>query len=396
MEHISISEHAVSKPIRLTQMQFDALAVFEKQLSVISAGKEGFFRIKASSWVGDVCLPGLLVSIAPKVGPLKVLRMVVEGDGEANPQIVESPLRPDSDNIWDFLGTTLISEFYKLMGEGLKFDYEVLQENTAYLRGQMQFMQDFLKNFPVRTGIYNRFSEFTPNNDWNKAILWGLTTLTNFTSAEVSVRLTAAADYLAEVEIVANCPDFEMPDAASSYRRILYLVSLVKRFKPVIAGSVGFRGNGIFVDMNDVFEGFVRARLRRVLGKSSFQIPSKSAVAKQLCKNVGLEPDVVITETPGSILAIGDCKYKYDWDFKNSDVFQILAYLEGYRPVTKGYVFVPISAPGLETSSITLPRNRTLIKIGLPAVQLLQDELWQAVAQFLYVELKGKALPKAG
>ncbi len=391
MKVVRVEEYQLSETLSLSQAQFDALAAFGRQLTILSAGRTGLYRIKASSWVGDLLLPGMVLTIVPKVGPLNVLRMVFEGDGEAIPHFEESPLKVGEESIWDLLGKAVLGEFFSVLRGGLRHSYEDLQDNTAFLRGQMQFMQDFLLNTPVRTGIFNRYSEFTPNNAWNQGIAWALATLGHLTSGEISSKLSHATDYLAGVDCPAACPDFELPDNENPYRRMMYLVSLVKRFRPTVTGSYGLRGEGLFVNMNDVFEGFVRARLRAALVSQGIGLPTKAASSKPLCERVKLEPDLLLVDRAGTILSIGDCKYKWDWDFSNPDVFQMLAYLEGYRPTQVGFIIAPYGGEVARTDSVSLPRNRRLARVLVPVDKLLDQATWVTVAAIIQEVTAGES-----
>jgi 5-methylcytosine-specific restriction endonuclease McrBC regulatory subunit McrC len=168
-----------------------------------------------------------------------------------------------------------------------------------------------------------------------------------------------------------------MPNSNDLYFRALWLVRLIDRATALNMNRYGFRSAGFGVDMNKVFEGYVRNQLRIGARSFSLRVGEKALAKKDLCEQVKLEPDILVTRS-GVPVIVADCKYKVDWSKINSDIYQMLAYLEGYRPVNTAVIFCP-SSEGFEERVIRLPRERSLIVIGLPRNSLFDSDAWKGI-----------------
>jgi 5-methylcytosine-specific restriction enzyme subunit McrC len=91
---------------------------------------------------------------------------------------------------------------------------------------------------------------------------------------------------------------------------------------------------GILVDMNAVFEDFVRTALRRELGASEWDFPAGRAGPKRWLnadRRVPLEPDLTWW-SGGRCVFVGDCKYKRaNGSVPNADVYRVFG-SEGGKP----------------------------------------------------------------
>ncbi len=376
---VCISEYGTSEPVCLTSTQLATLDAYSSFVEVIVCRTAGEYRLKADSFVGDLLLPGLVISVEPKIGPSNLLRLFLEGDGEATATDIFSPIRRE-DTLWDVLGNALMGETARLVQAGLTRGYLEEEANLQFPTGQVLFVQDFIKNTPIRNGIYCRHTFFTENISRNQALKWGLETLSQLASEDVAHRLTSATRWLQETDSLVNCPNFTLPDRTDRYFMPLYLITLLLRFTSAGTAAYGRHGQGYILDMNRVFEGYVRQQLRRRLSKHGICVVQKGERDRKLCDGVGLEPDLVLVNAiDGVSIAIADCKYKQNWDRQNNDVYQMLAYLEGYRPVETAIVLHPISKTEVDFKSIIVPRNRRLVSIGIPEKRLLDAEIWDSI-----------------
>lgn len=126
--------------------------------------------------------------------------------------------------------------------------------------------------------------------------------------------------------------------------------------------------------MNKVFEGYVRNQLRIAARSVSLRVGEKALAKRDLCPQVKLEPDMLFTHS-GKPVIVADFKYKVDWEKINSDIYQMLAYLEGYK-LDIAVIFYP-STEGRQEKLIKLPRERDLWVIGLPIQELFNPTFWR-------------------
>ena len=100
---ILIQEYGTSNPIKLSDSQIRAIQPFLTFISLRAGSRNGEFTIEASSWVGDIKIPGLMISISPKIGPQNLLELLLMGDGEAKPRDTDSIIHRD-ETFWDGSG----------------------------------------------------------------------------------------------------------------------------------------------------------------------------------------------------------------------------------------------------------------------------------------------------
>ena len=81
------------------------------------------------------------------------------------------------------------------------------------------------------------------------------------------------------------------------------------------------------MDMNKVFESFVRRALREELGLREQAFPERSSAHLDRAQQIRLRPDLTWREA-GRCVFVGDAKYKRirDTQIPNADLYQLLAY----------------------------------------------------------------------
>ncbi len=376
--NVTIKEYEVSESLALNDEQVIYLRQFDTVLELLAGIQSGEYRIRASSWVGTILTPGLALHIEPKIGAVDVLKMLLLGDGEANPRDIHS-ISKSTENIWDLMGIMLSDEISKITAIGLNKAYVAKEDNLSNPMGQINFMQDFLANSPIRKGIFCNFDEFTHDIPKNQILMWALSTLNHLVSSDVILKIRASESLLEGVSTPHEVPNVSLPGPNDPYRMALFLSELLRRFQGLGAAKLGKSGAGYLLNMNDIFEGYVRQRLRLELQAIGLRISDKGHFNRNLCEGVKLEPDIIIHDSKWQPIIIADCKYKRDWNNNNSDVYQMLAYLEGFRPINTALVIHPGSNHDLEVKATKLPRSRTLISLGLPEHNLLNDELWHHI-----------------
>lgn len=381
---VRIDEFQRSKPILLNTEQIRWLRQFEGKMTVEASDTAGHYFLRADSWVGKFTIPGLIVDVVPKIGPVDVLKMYLVGDGEASPELLSSLNRTNSESdFWDLVAELLMHITDEIIRGGIRREYVENERNSEFVVGQVVIANDIITNTPLRTGTYCRFSELTPDIAVNQAIVWGLNVLGHSVSGPVAHRMRFFTRKLEEVSPAPRVPQISYQTESGLYRTALFLVDLVSRSIVTSSSTFGLSGYGLLLDMNKVFEGYVRNTMRRVLKKQNLHIPEKSDSRTPLCKGVMLEPDFIIINRNQPI-GICDCKYKVDWKYINADVFQMLAYLEGFASVKNAFVFYPSTEQTIGfLDKIDYPRSGSLFRIGIPIQTLLDDNWWSQMANKL-------------
>lgn len=381
LNRVRLKEYESSNNIKLSDSDLAALERNKKFVTCLGTSSKENYKIKAEQWVGELRMPGVHVSISPKIGNADFLRMLLEGDGEAIPKDVLSGVK-NNDNFVDLLARNFLNELDLLFKSGLERKYIEQEENSLFCKGQVQVFQDILNNVPVRNGVYCRFDELSTDTQFNQILNLSLQLLLLSVSNKWIDKLARASGMFSDVSKLNTFPIFDLPIKSHKYRRVLYYTKLIQRSLSQTPSSFGVSGYGFMLDMNKVFEGFIRNRLRSEIEKRKMGLLSKEKV--DFCKYMKINPDLRIT-SGNRVVLVGDVKYKEDWHYSgyNSDVYQMLAYFEHYRNSSEAIIFYPSSSETLFTESIELPNRKSVRKIGIPRSKTFDEKIWKEITDIV-------------
>lgn len=129
---------------------------------------------------------------------------------------------------------------------------------------------------------------------------------------------------------VRNTPDPHWTRLNERYRPAVHLGRLILTSTGLEARTGHHDASAVLVDMNSVFERFVRTALREALGLQPSAFPPPQQINRRYLDAAGdvrLEPDLTWWHDDRCRL-VGDCKYKRPTGaIPNADVFQMLAYM---------------------------------------------------------------------
>ena len=139
----------------------------------------------------------------------------------------------------------------------------------------------------------------------------------------------------------AAVPDVVFTRLNHHYQSVVTLARILLRSASLDLGGGGVRGSAFLVDMNVVFEEFVRTALREALDASHARFPNRPPLLfLDTADVVPLRPDLCLV-TDRRVVWVGDVKYKRlpAAAYRNADLYQLLAYsvaldLEGVRSST--------------------------------------------------------------
>ncbi len=126
----------------------------------------------------------------------------------------------------------------------------------------------------------------------------------------------------------AAVPDVVFTRLNRHYEAAISLATLVLRSASIDVGAGGPKGSAFLVDMNLVFERFVRQLLRNALDVDRAAFPDTAPhAALDEGGLVALRPDLCLLRGT-KIVWVGDAKYKRltPGSYPNADLYQLLAY----------------------------------------------------------------------
>lgn len=220
---------------------------------------------------------------------------------------------------------------------GLLQGYRSVEETAMTIRGRIRIDEQLRRRpgrlIPIEVG----FDDFTEDIDANRVLRGALHRLSRLPLRHERTRRKLAVLQGPFVETVSlveyrrgEVPVVALSRLGAHCRPAVELAKLILESTTPEVGGGDVDAAGFVVDMNKVFEAFVRSALRQALGLSrlAFPPPRGHMASLDRAKRVGLEPDLSWWEG-GRCTFVGDAKYKAInvAGVKHADLYQLLAYV---------------------------------------------------------------------
>ncbi|MET3808620.1 5-methylcytosine-specific restriction enzyme subunit McrC [Nakamurella sp. UYEF19] len=329
-------EHLPSEPIELSTFERDALCRMVSGLTVEpTPGATGSYILTGRSMVGVVRVGDFTVELRPKVGIAPVLFLLSYA---LDPRAWREPTAEIARDVT--LAEAIVPMFARTVQEalrpGLLHGYRGHDDSLTTVRGRIR-MADQMRN---RTGlplpVEVNYDEFTPDILENRLLRTAVDVL-----GRLRLRHQGSRRSLGRLRQQLNGVSSLMVDGRGidepAWNR------LNERYRPafslgrliVLGASLDARAgtedaSAFLIDMNRVFEDFIRVALREHLHIDARAFPTAGSGHRLFLdagSSVALEPDLSWWIRGGCVFA-GDCKYKRTrGSVPNADVYQMLAYL---------------------------------------------------------------------
>ncbi|WP_290903801.1 McrC family protein [Aquabacterium sp.] len=362
-EYASLTTHPVKAPslalAQVTSSAFDHLCALSEQLRRGGASLvqiDGRTRLRLDSYVGVIQTPcGTTVEILPKH---------TEETGERDKQVSRALLRRLIQSMFDmkarevgvasletfdaplteWVMARFLAELDHIVQRGLRFNYQRVEEEQPFLRGQLNVMAQ-LRQPPGREHRFQiRHDVFTPDRAENRLLRSTLNLVCKQTTSadnwrlahELSVRL---AELPESRDIQSDFKDWGTDRLMAHYQAVRPWceIILLKRMPMALQGQT--KGLSLLFPMERLFEQHVAACMRRMLdARCSIRTP---AASNFLCRHeeelmFRLEPDIFI-ELGGAAWLL-DAKWKlldeadrqHKFGLSQADFYQLYAYGQKY------------------------------------------------------------------
>ena len=330
-----LKEHEDSAPVTLTRAERETLPLLHPGVQIQPAGSRGDrYVLRPDQRVGIVALPTLVIEIQPKIPMPSALHLISVASGAVRWQ----PQAPDYDediSFTDLVAIMLAKLVSSATRRGLLHGYRPETEAAQAPRGRVLFEEFIRRRFGHAPPIDIEHDLYTPDVTENRILLAALQALRTLSLCAGAARseLADAQQALGGVSLV-HFPPGSLPDHISSsplnahYQPALTLALMVLKSTYLKLRAGAGRGNAFLVDMNLVFEKFLRNALRHALNLNERSFPARPPKTYlDRGSQVALIPDLTLIER-GRIVWVGDAKYKILPDTKriNSDLYQLHAY----------------------------------------------------------------------
>ena len=335
MKQIDLREHQTTQ-VALDRSEFAALRGYRGDLSltVEPSEEEDVWRLTPASTIGALEIGEVLsITIRPKLDIARVLFLASYALGDFRLRDLEHFDFPEKDTPIEPLVRLFVVAAERAFSRGLLRGYRTEEEALYTVRGRIRFADQIRRRFGVPLPVEVRYDDFTEDIPANRLVKAATHALGDMRLRDPKSRtqLGRIAATLENVRLVAfppqSVPDVPFDRLNEHYREVVGLSRLILQHATIETGRGRVRAAGFLMDMNRVFEGFVRRALREELGLPQRTFPSERVIPFDKDEQIKLKPDLSWWEG-GTCVFVGDAKYKrIEYTHApNADLYQLLAY----------------------------------------------------------------------
>lgn len=313
----------------LTRSQAEALQLTGRVS--VSPAPAGQWRVTASSYVGTLVVEGVELLVRPKINPENLFLLLEPGvpvgawREEAFDYGASSNLLP---SVIAFFARTVETT----LGRGVLRSYRVREEALVALRGRLNVSGQF-----ARAGVltptactYDDFSEDVIENQVLRAAIRRALRVPRIDVRERQrlMRQLVALDGVSDAAVHPETVDtITFSRLNEHYSSALGLARLILSNLTLADTRGSITASSFMVDMNDLFQRFVTARLRHAL-RGRLDVIAEPQVRLGTGGRISMRPDLVFRHPGGGECYVGDIKYKITDTAvaSTSDYYQLLAY----------------------------------------------------------------------
>ena len=336
MRTLILTEYVQSEPVTLTIIERDLLCQLIRGLTVQPVpGSTDTYTLTGGSMVGVARVGDLTVELRPKIGPAAVLFLISYALDPRAWRTEHASLARDV-NLAEAVVPLFTRTTQHALRLGLLHGYRRREDTLTMVRGRVRMADQFRTHTGLPLPVEVTYDDFTPDILENQLLRTAVETL-----GQLHLRHTTSRTALARLRHQLNgisritadrrgVPEPHWTRLNERYRPAVSLARLIITTAGLEARAGGQDASVFLVDMNVVFEWFIRVALLERLRLDDRTFPPAvrgHAVHLDVEHQVPLEPDLSWWDADRCIFA-GDCKYKRTMgSVPNADAYQMLAYL---------------------------------------------------------------------
>jgi 5-methylcytosine-specific restriction enzyme subunit McrC len=335
-EQLHLTEHELATGVPLSARDAGLLRAMMPSVSITPSFDGHGYDVKPGSHIGVVSLETCSVVVQPaKVATDRILFLV---------SYALDPVRWHqrgasygiAHDLVEGMAALFAHELQRALRRGVLQGYRPTEDALLTVRGRIRFDEQLRRRFGRTIPLEVRFDEYTEDTDLNRvlrAALWRLSRLP-IRSRQVRSVLAFCSSVFADTVTLVNYEPRTIPRLTwnrlnQHYRIAGKLALLILAATSIELVGEEARGPSFVIDMNTVFEEFVRTALREALGLATDQFPPPGPTTIHLDQRqmVRIKPDLTWWRQ-GTCVFVGDAKYKrLDLSgIGHADLYQLLAY----------------------------------------------------------------------
>ena len=300
-------------------------------LTVTPGEHEGLWNVRASSRVGVITAGEVRLAIRPKVPIASALALMIDAPPGEQWLDEDAPLDEATDLLRLVVHAFAVS-LDRAMARGLCREYIEQRDELIGVRGRIDMARIARRPF-AGTGLPCTFDEFTADTSLNRLLLAAIERSARAASVPgadrtLLRRCQAALDGVGrDGDPLAWYATWTPTRRDMHFARAARLAALILRNLTVSDSVGGISAQGFVVDMNQLVEAFIEARLRVAL-EGVLEVRGQYGTWLDEDRKVQIIPDIRLL-SGGRDLLVADIKYKVVGSLEqasNSDIYQATAY----------------------------------------------------------------------
>ncbi|WP_256795375.1 McrC family protein [Terrabacter sp. Ter38] len=330
IELAPIPEHGRSAPVRLSRETRAALVAAAGERLVIHATADpDVVTIGATSWVGALAVPGLVVRVTPKVSVTNFFAMLGAGvspDAFDHEHVTWS----DTDELIDGVAYFAIRLIDSSTMRGLVHGYVPREERMRTIRGRL-LVEEFARRPWSAAEPQCRFDDFTADIVENQLFRCTLQAMLSWPQLAPHVRREALRvlgrfDGVADTPATKHAAPLPITRLNEHYEDAMRLSRLVLQAMSLSHEAGDQQANSLMVDMDDLFQRWIAQELDLRLAPE-MRIERDEDVWLDEGRAVTMAPDLVVRRG-SEVVLVGDAKYSMGADgyMASRDYLELVAY----------------------------------------------------------------------
>ena len=330
IELAPIPEHGRSGPVRLSRETRAALVAAAGERLVIHATADpDVVTIGATSWVGALAVPGLVVRVTPKVSVTNFFAMLGAGvspDAFDHEHVTWS----DTDELIDGVAYFAIRLIDSSTMHGLVHGYVPREERMRTIRGRL-LVEEFARRPWSAAEPQCRFDDFTADIVENQLFRCTLQAMLSWPQLAPHVRREALRvlgrfDGVADTPATRHAAPLPITRLNEHYEDAMRLSRLVLQAMSLSHEAGDQQANSLMVDMDDLFQRWIAQELDLRLAPQ-MRIERDEDVWLDEGRAVTMAPDLVVRRG-SEVVLVGDAKYSMgaDGSMASRDYLELVAY----------------------------------------------------------------------
>lgn len=331
---IELREYACFPGVVLSRPERDALQRAAPDISIRPVvGTEDCYDLTPGSMIGVTDTGSVVISIQPKIAIERVMFLISYAVDPSCWKELSSEYA-GHDSLVEAIAPAFCRLVSRATYRGLLHGYRATEDAMCTVKGRIRFDDQIRDRFGIAPPVevsYDEFTEDITENQLLRAAIHRLRRLRLRSSLTVRA-LHEIEDAFYGVQLVRydhrRLPEIPITRLNRHYESALALARLILRASSFEHAIGAVTASCFLVDMNDVFESFVRRALQEALKADALSFGKiNRGLRLDADRRIKLEPDLSWWRG-GRCVFVGDCKYKRlsAAGFLHADLYQLLAY----------------------------------------------------------------------